>query len=390
MSTEQLTKNRTKNMIKIPAGTKLEARIQRLSLAQGIFAERTLFPSASEDHRLLATDIDVLCSEYHPDLRLTRSNYECKSGKVSVLDRIFWLGGLRQLLNSDASYLVVKKVEEDVFRFGKALNVELLSIDKLDSLESDLGIATKSWPGRSNYSTFENALAAWRQHYNQEDTEKTWQELKQCMSFINVDSWLTFSYRNLNRLLRLLSETATILRGTDDADVTLCSRYLVGALAVRFSQCLLHICHDTTVYGVHELEEFLKTKLVFGDNNPKHSRKLIDGVLALVSHKMNHSNFGTLNISTSRFTAPPEFATDFAKLVSEVGRAANSARFGPIAMEMKIFDTPKTISQFPALSAACDSASMITGLITGFLIRSIGVPATSFDTILPELEQTYS
>jgi hypothetical protein len=44
------------------AGIELEARVQRLFLAQGIFAERGLLPSAGDGHRMMATDIDVLTS----------------------------------------------------------------------------------------------------------------------------------------------------------------------------------------------------------------------------------------------------------------------------------------------------------------------------------------
>lgn len=46
------------------AGPLLEARAQRLFLAQGSFAERGLLPTATADRRMLATDIDVLVSEY--------------------------------------------------------------------------------------------------------------------------------------------------------------------------------------------------------------------------------------------------------------------------------------------------------------------------------------
>ena len=73
------------------AGAGLEARVQRLFLAQGVFAERHLFPTASPDHRMLATDIDVLISEYVSGFHVTRRHAECKGGKTRLLDRILWL-----------------------------------------------------------------------------------------------------------------------------------------------------------------------------------------------------------------------------------------------------------------------------------------------------------
>ena len=75
-------------------GVALEARVQRLFLAQGIFAERSLYPAADAGHSLLATDIDVLVSEYASGYHLTRRHAECKSGKrVRILDRVLWLNG---------------------------------------------------------------------------------------------------------------------------------------------------------------------------------------------------------------------------------------------------------------------------------------------------------
>ena len=54
------------------SGVGLEARVQRLFLAQRVFAERHLFPAASPDHRMLAIDIDVLVSEYASGFNVTK------------------------------------------------------------------------------------------------------------------------------------------------------------------------------------------------------------------------------------------------------------------------------------------------------------------------------
>ena len=100
------------------AGAHLEARFQRLYLAQGVFAERSLLPAADTGRRLMATDIDVLISEYSSGFHLTRRHAECKSGRrVRTLDRILWLAGVRTLLGADASYLVLASFDEDANEF---------------------------------------------------------------------------------------------------------------------------------------------------------------------------------------------------------------------------------------------------------------------------------
>ena len=102
------------------SGVLLEARVQRLFLAQGIYAERSLWPAADVGRRLLATDIDVLVSEYSSGFHLTRRHAECKSGRrVSTLDRVLWLNGVRSLLGADASYLVLRSFHEDAADFAR-------------------------------------------------------------------------------------------------------------------------------------------------------------------------------------------------------------------------------------------------------------------------------
>jgi hypothetical protein len=54
----------------------------------GSFAERGLLPMPTPDRRMLATDIDVLVSEYGSGFHLTRGHVECKSGNFPLVDRI--------------------------------------------------------------------------------------------------------------------------------------------------------------------------------------------------------------------------------------------------------------------------------------------------------------
>ena len=106
-------------MTGIPASLTLEARAHRLFLAQGLFAERGLLPTATPDRRMLATDIDVLVSEYGSGFHLTRRHVECKSGKFALLDRILWLNGVRTLLRADSSYLVATDIDLSASDFAR-------------------------------------------------------------------------------------------------------------------------------------------------------------------------------------------------------------------------------------------------------------------------------
>jgi hypothetical protein len=142
-------------------GVGLESRLARVFLAQGSFAERRLFPAADAKRQKLATDVDVLVSEYGSRFDLTRRHVECKGGKVPVLDRVLWLSGLRKLLEADASYLVLQDVHYEVARFAWDLDVQLVSTRQVGDWESSLQIPLDRWPCRSDFQSLEPARGRW-------------------------------------------------------------------------------------------------------------------------------------------------------------------------------------------------------------------------------------
>lgn len=358
-------------------GTELEARVHRVSLAQGVYAERNLFPAASSDHRLLATDIDVLCTEYHSNFHATRSNYECKSGKTRVLDRVLWSVGVRTLLGADASYLVVKGADNDAVLFARALGVEIVKIDDLTSLEASLGIAPDGWPARSNYQIFDEANSKWREQYQAENPSDSWRTLREAIAFLNVDGWLEFRYRSVNRLFRHFREVAQVSRAGPGNDELLCSRYVLASLAVRLSQYLLGISQDVAGIEPTEHADYIRTKLVFGDNQPEHARGIIHGTMKLVEEGLRVKDPNSrLNVDAERLMTPPPFADDLVRLVSEVRASPNAARFLPLAMEIHLFDDGRARAKFAPVDHATRQCDNLVGLVSGFIIRSFDVSAS--------------
>ena len=188
-------------------GVALEARVQRLFLAQGIFAERSLYPSADANHGLLATDIDVLVSEYSSGFHLTRRHAECKSGRrVSTLDRVLWLNGVRSMLAADASYLVLASFDEDAADFARSLGVDVMTVRQLEIWEKALDIPSDRWPNRSDLNLIEpikkqsNDLGKKKYASNKDKL------VREAIQFVEIDSWRVFGYGRFNRLLRLLGE----------------------------------------------------------------------------------------------------------------------------------------------------------------------------------------
>ena len=155
-------------------GIILEARSQRVFLAQGSFAERGLLPTATPDRRMLATDIDVLVSEYGSGFHLTRRHVECKSGNFALVDRILWLNGVRTLLRADSSYLIAADVDLAASDFARGLDVQLFTSLHLDAWEKSIGIPSDVWPCRSDFATFDAARLTWLRLSGDKAADDTW------------------------------------------------------------------------------------------------------------------------------------------------------------------------------------------------------------------------
>ena len=274
-------------MTEISASLTFEARAHRLFLAQGSFAERGLLPTATPDRRMLATDIDVLVSEYGSGFHLTRRHIECKSGKFALLDRILWLNGVRTLLHADSSYLVAADIDLSASEFARGLDVQLFTAQHLDAWEKALGIPANSWPCRSDCATFDLARRIWNK-LSAAKKNDAWRLLRGALAFVEVESWLTFRYRQLNKLFRLIDEISKIhSNGALDHDQQLCARYVFAALLVRLSQYVLAICADVGGIMPLEIEEHLSNRLTFGDQDPTQAAALTTATVAWVSESLH-------------------------------------------------------------------------------------------------------
>src|SRR3954469_3514174 len=102
-------------------GTNLEARVQRLFMCQGAFAERGLFVRASRGESKLVTDIDVVAHDYSINFHHRRIYAECKGGKhKSSLDRSVWIRGIKEAISADFAYLVIERCDASTMQFAKS------------------------------------------------------------------------------------------------------------------------------------------------------------------------------------------------------------------------------------------------------------------------------
>lgn len=369
------------------AGALLEARAQRLFLAQGSFAERGVLPTATTDRRMLATDIDVLVSEYVSGFHLTRRHVECKSGKFALLDRILWLNGVRNLLRADSSYLIATDVDLDATEFARGLEVELFTAKHLEAWEKSLGIPPDVWPCRSDYLTFDIAQSVWNKASDKDD--EVWRFLRSALAFIEVESWLTFRYRVLNKLLRLLGEMPRFYDVNIQADRELCTRYVFSALLVRFAQCLLAVCEDASRVLPTEVEKYLIDRLTFGDQDPEQATDLTRATVEWVRRALTaNGQKMPSQIDTTRLHTPPTYTAEFVQLVRRLMDQSQEARYLPLAVERMQFGL-STDDVLVRYKAAANSAEGLAVLIRAFIARTFKVPSKLTGPVRADLIAAY-
>src|SRR5689334_13797620 len=138
---------------------------------------------------MLATDVDVLVSEYVSGFHITRRHVECKTGKFALLDRILWLRGVRAMLGADSSYLIASDVDLEADAFARSLQVEIFSVAQLESWEMSAGVDPDVWPCRSNYTVYDTARKLWNDRATTKDADEEWRWLRQGLLFIEVEGW---------------------------------------------------------------------------------------------------------------------------------------------------------------------------------------------------------
>lgn len=372
-------------------GIGLEARVQRVFMAQGLLAERRLQPATSSDHRMLATDIDVLVSEYGSGFHLTRRHAECKGGNVPVLDRILWLNGVRSLLGADASYLVLKDVDYNAARFANDLDVQLLSERQIGNWEAALGVPNDVWPCRSEFQSFEVARSRWAKLSGAKNADEPWRFLRTVLGFIEIDSWHLFQYRHLNRLFRYLQLLGELFpKVKDDIDKALCCKYCASSALVRLAQYLLAVCLEVSPVASSDLRAHLTERLTFGDQDPRRVVDIVGTTVEWVRRALAAKG-STMppEIDVSRLYASPPYSAEFAELVSRLLEKPDEAIRLPVALEVALFDNRERLGRFPRLQAAASEGDGLAALVIGFIIRSTAIPKDMLEGLGTDIRGVY-
>jgi hypothetical protein len=335
---------------------------------------------------MLATDIDVLVSEYASGFHLTRRHVECKGGSISILDRVLWLSGVRRLLDADASYLVVQKAEGETARFARDLGVQFLTFKQLEAWERGIKIAFDVWPGRSRYMVYDPISREWNK-LSKNRSDEDWGCLRQIFAFVEVDSWLKFGYRHLNRLLRHLNELGSIFKNANsDPKKRLCCRYLTSALLVRFSHQLLAVCLEMSSIPESNTKDLLCERLTFGDQDSKHVSGLIESTAGWIRKALREKGQELpVEVDVDRLYSIPEYAKEFINLVELLLQDPDAATRLPIEMEVTQFSVEGQDNSPPRLQSVVSAGGKLVSTVKGFAMRAAGLSKELVEPIGREL-----
>ena len=144
----------------ITIGDDLEYRLARLFIFMGYFVRRAR-PIHTAGALAQATDLDVLALRYIEPFRRQLITLECKSGGEGPLDRVFWLGGVKNFVEADEAFLVRKSTKWNIKDFAKDVGVQIWDLNKISELESTYKIASNEWPGVSDRVYYSKELENW-------------------------------------------------------------------------------------------------------------------------------------------------------------------------------------------------------------------------------------
>jgi hypothetical protein len=363
-------------MVIMEKGTPLEARVQRIFMCQGAFAERGLLVRATKGDAKLVTDIDVIAHDYSINFHHRRIYAECKGGKNRTpLDRTVWVRGIKEAISADYAYLVVDRCDPSTVSFAKTLGVEILQHSSLLALEHALKIGPDFWPGRSNllaYSKFDNAF---RLIVNRQTRGGVPEWLFHASEIWRDASALSFSYGKLNSLIGILERSAMLTLGNDSKEEDYVISYAISALLIRLCQYVLFCASDTLAMTHTVRERYVAERFTVGNFDLEQSRSLLESATKMVRAQLKAQGQNPPESwQVDHLLAAPSYARPFAEVVDRCIAEGDKLRLLPLAMELRLFGyggDEKDSGRFINRIRTCID---LTSLIIAFARQSLNIP----------------
>lgn len=216
------------------------------------------------------TDLDVLGVRYNGLLMSHTVVGDCKSGKVSDSNRLFWLKGVSDFFGADTAYYLRPKIGAEAKTIAPKLGLRVLDEDDLTALENNLNVDRLLLPLADE--GFYNDRQRYWGHNIAKGATPTQEQLtiKSLYTYLSYLYWYIEPHRNLFSLINRFSKAAMLLKTSSNRDVLLA---YVGL--ERFVKCLLDMGSAIQAKGLTDVERSARVYLNGGSSTLKDREDLV-------------------------------------------------------------------------------------------------------------------
>ena len=293
----------------ITIGDDLEYRIARLFMFMGYFVRRAR-PIFTAGALAQATDLDVLAIRYVEPFRRQLITLECKGGGEGPLDRIFWLGGVKNFVKADEALLVRKNTKWNIKDFAKEVGVQIWDLTKVAELESIYKVANNEWPGISDRDYHKKEIENWNK------TLKGTQNLWELQFTLVTEVQFGDPFPGLNYLLYHLR---LLTRGFATEPSNSFIRFTIAETLSQTVMFLMRIAESAFDLPEKDRTGFIEKGLTYGSIDSKFADRILTSALNLTRQTVFHLTNKTADIDPTFFQLhPPPGTPEVVKAVDYI------------------------------------------------------------------------
>ena len=264
----------------------LKLRFKRILFALGYYSPLEVELSHYGDDgkgrhkRASLTDLDVLGIKVDPVLTVHRVVADCKSGKVSDPNRLFWLRGVSDYFGANDAYFLRPVIGDHARAIAPKLGLRALDEKELRALELNLRVDDIPIPlADPDFYEMRNSLWGISVQKGQDITSDQLLR-KGVYAYLTYLYWYIDPHRNLFNLISRVSKVAHLLRNNNKEDVL-----LAYAALQRFVLCLIEIGAYVYSRGISEIHQNVRNYIFGGPLGIKEREQLFKLVEQLTGHK---------------------------------------------------------------------------------------------------------
>ncbi|HCG01062.1 MAG TPA: hypothetical protein DEV93_11025 [Chloroflexi bacterium] len=281
------------------------------------------------------TDIDVVGVRFDSDLTWQTVVADCKSGKESAINRLFWLRGVMTFLGADRGYLVMKSIGPECREVALRMNVSLMDEENLTQYETDKSLDVGSL-NCFTLSAYDRNAALWGlqfpKNYSPNDAE---QQIQKLFNYLSYNYWFNQEYRNIQVLLSALENAAPAMEAHPDKERMKVAAYTALLL---WSISLLKMCGSVIATKGSEIHNEVR-RYIFGSAANANER----------AHLMRMFS----KLSESKVRLEPDYYGELLELASRMIKFSHHAKSIPRYVQQVLFSN--------ILCAKADSLATLLG-----------------------------